>query len=206
MHIQKSFGYMALDGARVLQRWFDCHCLACRQVQGPGEGGMDSNCRLVECETQERWWENSVRLKGAHGVGVARKKAQFKGRRMAEKVKPGEFIAVQDREDGHHTVPFMVGVTQDVGDGTCFAVPKEGRQYVNRTRFDDGEYGIAVQWLARLPEDPELRTFELDGDSEEFVINSTELRCAQIELIPDRPVRAPVRRSPRARKRVCTLP
>ena len=75
---------------------------------------------------------------------------------------------------------------------------------VNRTRFDDGEYGIAVRWLARLPEDPELRTFELEGDSEEFVINSTELRCTQIELIPDRPVRAPVRRSARARKHACS--
>merc|ERR1712022_99101 len=159
---------------------------------------MDSNYRVVECETQERWWEYSVRLKGARGIGEARRVAQWKGRMKAETLKPGQFIAVQDREDGHHTVPFMVGVTLDVGDGTCFAVPKEGRQYVNRTRFDNGEYGIAVRWLGRMAEDPELRTFELAaGSTDEFIVNSSELRCTHIELIPDRPVGPAVRRSQR---------
>ena len=86
----------------------------------------------------------------------------------------------------------------DVGDGTCFAVPKEGKQYVNRTRFDDGEYGIAVRWLGRLTEDPELRTFDLDAEcTDEFIVNSSELRCTHIELIPHCPVGPAVRRSPR---------
>ena len=118
----------------------------------------------------------------------------------APPTKSGEFIAVQDREDGNHTIPFMIGVTLDTGDGTCFAVPKKGRQNVNRTRFDDGEYGIAVQWLGRLAEDSELRTFDLAADcAEEFIVNSTELRCSQIEMIPVQALGPTVRRSRRSR-------
>ena len=192
---------MALDGNRVLQRWFDCWCPACRKAQGPGQG-MDSNYKVVECETKEPWWEYTVQQLGARGIGRTRKVAQDQGRAMAEKLKPGEFIAVQDREDGNHTVPFMIGVTLDTGDGTCFAVPKEGRQNVNRTRFDDGEYGIAVRWLGRLAEDAELRTFDLVADcAEEFIVNSTELRCSEIEMIPVQPVGPAVRRSGRGKGR-----
>ena len=55
-----------------------------------------------------------------------------------------------------------------------------------------------MRWLGRLAEDPELRTFELDADcTDEFIVNSSELRCTHIELIPDRPVGPAVRRSRR---------
>ena len=61
-------------------------------------------------------------------------------------------------------------------------------------------HGISVRWLDRLVEnpDPELRPFELAADSTaEFIVNSSELRCTHIELIPDRPVGPAVRRSQR---------
>ena len=49
-----------------------------------------------------------------------------------------------------------------------------------------------------MAEDPELRTFELAPNStDEFIVNSSELRCTQIELIPERPVGPTVRRSQR---------
>ena len=69
---------------------------------------------------------------------------------MASKLKPGMIVVVQDREDGNHAVPFMIGITVDTGDGTCFAVPAKGRQYVDGTRYDDGEYGVTVRWLSRF--------------------------------------------------------
>ena len=56
--------------------------------------------------------------------------AQDQGRAMAEKLKPGEFIAVQDREDGNHTVPFMIGVTLDTGQ---YTLPIETEQLILRT-------------------------------------------------------------------------
>ena len=101
---------------------------------------------------------------------------------MASKLKRGMFVAVQDREDGNHAVPFMIGITVDAGDGTCFAVPAKGRQYVNCTRFDDGEYGVAVRWLCRLAEDPEQRTFELDNNSKQIIFNSTESRAIDVDM------------------------
>ena len=59
-----------------------------------------------------------------------------------------------------------------------------------------------MRWLDRLVEDPdpELRPFELAADSTaEFIVNSSELRCTHIELIPDHPVGPAVRRSRRVR-------
>ena len=78
----------------------------------------------------------------------------------------------------------------------------EERMTVNKTRFDKGDLGIAVKWFSRLEEDDiEHRTFELDYDVEQFVINSTELRWSNIQLEPIDPVATPVRvqtrRSPR---------
>ena len=62
----------------------------------------------------------------------------------------------------------------------------------------EGEYGIAVRWLGRLAEDAELRTFDLAAEStEEFIINSTELRCTKVELTPVQPAGPVVRRSRR---------
>ena len=107
---------------------------------------------------------------------------QMVGHSLASKLKPGQVVAVQDREDGNHVVPFMIGITVDTGDGSCFAVPAKGRQYVNRTRYDNGEYGVAVRWLSRLADDPEQRTFELDNNSEQFIFNSTELRAIDVGM------------------------
>ena len=159
---------------------------------------MDSNYQVVECESNEPSWEYTVRNK-TRGIAAERKAVQKAGHSMASKLKPGVFVAVQDREDGNHAVPFMIGMTIDTGDGACFAVPAKGRQYVNRTRYDDGEYGVAVQWLSRLAEDPEQRTFELDKSSEQFIFNSTELRCIDIEM--PRMCAGPTPRRPTTRRK-----
>lgn len=53
---------------------------------------------------------------------------------------------------------------------------------MNRTRYDNGEYGVAVRWLSRLAEDPEQRTFELDNNSEQFIFDSMELRAIDVGM------------------------
>lgn len=53
---------------------------------------------------------------------------------------------------------------------------------IDGTRYDPGDYAIAVQWLALAAEDPEQRTFELAEGGEQFLINSTELRHSGISL------------------------
>ena len=63
------------------------------------------------------------------------------------------------------------------------------QQKYEHTRFDPGDWGIAVRWLHRLEEDTEQRTFELEGGvvcgvdaPKVVVINSTELRWHSIEM------------------------
>jgi hypothetical protein len=136
---------------------------------------------------------------------------------MAEKLKPGMFIAVQDRIDGHRTgnqEPFMIGITMDAGEGSCVMFKrgaKDKRKHVDGTRFDPGDWGIAVRWLSRLEEDDEQRTFELEGDdsgkvddSKVVVINSTELRCHSIEMEVLEAEGPAVRRSTRTAARSAT--
>ena len=117
--IRKSFGYCALSDGRVLQRWFDCWCSQCRGSLAPGEGNMDSNYRVAGCVSCEPWWEHSVALQGSRGIGAAKVAAQKKGRELASKLKPGTVIAVQDREVQNYTLPFLIGITQDAGNGSC---------------------------------------------------------------------------------------
>jgi hypothetical protein len=148
--IRKSFGYMALSTERVLQRWFDCWCPRCILADGPGRGSMNSNYQVTGCRAQEPWWEHSVALQGTRGVGARRKEAQRRGRELAGKLKPGMFIAVEDRGIIGPDVPFWIGVTQDAGNGTCIAKHHNERQTVGSTRFDPGDYAIAVKWYLPL--------------------------------------------------------
>ena len=108
---------MALSKERVLQRWFDCWCPKFFLATGPGCGAMDSNYLVFSCEYSEPWWEHSVALKGTQGIIAQKKEAQRKGREEAKKLKPGTFIAVQDRSSQEYTIPFMIGITLDTGHG-----------------------------------------------------------------------------------------
>ena len=88
---------------------------------------------------------------------------------------------------------------------------KDKRKHVDGTRFDPGDWGIAVRWLSRLEEDDEQRTFELEGDdsgkvddSKVVVINSTELRCHSIEMEVLEAEGPAVRRSTRTAARSAT--
>lgn len=209
--IRKSFGYLALPSSRVLQRWFDCWCTTCAAATGPG-GGMKETSRqsgyiVTDCKRQvdEPWWDYSVRLKGTRGITAQKKIAQEKGREIAEKLTklgPNTFVAVQDRSASREE-HYIIGITVDCGDGGCILKQAQGkdREYIDGTRFDNGDYAVAVRWLTRLDEDPEQRTFELDPGSEIFTINSTELRWNNIELDRVLPAEPQVRRSSRGMTR-----
>lgn len=140
---------------------------------------------------------------------------QKRGRELASKLKPGTVIAVQDREAQNYTLPFLIGITQDAGNGSCIVEQVQSSKSIDGTRFTAGDYALAVKWLDRLSEDPEQRTFELNHESvETFVINSTELRMSNLELdkvvptgaAPRRQLRASTRNSSRVRKEKFMLP
>ena len=169
---------------------------------------MDSNYKVCGCQSKEPWWEYSVALLGAQGIIAQRIEAQRKGRELARSLKPGVFIAVQDRSSQGYAVPFLIGVTLDVGDGTCIKEKVTARKTVDGTRFDPGDYAIAVRWLNRAEDGEQQRTFNLcSTNSTQFVINSTELRHSCFELdkvaplgpIPRRSARSSTQASSKAR-------
>ena len=134
-------------------------------MTGPGDvagvcdedGQMNSNYQVLACERKEKWFECSVARKDVRGVRARRDEAQVKGLTMAKKLKPGMFVAVQDREDQEFDVPFIIGLTCDVGNGTCIVKEHTEREYVNGTRFDAGEAAVAIRWcdtdhVSHLPE------------------------------------------------------
>jgi hypothetical protein len=91
----------------------------------------------------------------------------------------------------------------DVDGGSCIVRHVQGdrREHIDGTRFDPGDYAIAVQWLKRLDEDPQQRTFEVDTSAKQYVINSTELRFTDVELELVPPIGPAVRRSGRGMTR-----
>jgi hypothetical protein len=205
--IRKCFGYMALSTGRVLQRWFDCWCTACTDGTGPGSGMTEvtstSGYMVTGCELSvpEPWWDCSVQLQGTRGIGAQKSIAQANGRKMAAVLKPGAFIAIQDRTAFGRQEHYLIGITiiaeTDGGRG-CIAKHCSERETIEGTRFDPGDYAIAVQWLTRLTEDPQHRTFEIVPEAAKFVINSTELRYTDVELELVPPIGPVVRRSGRA--------
>ena len=108
---------------------------------------MDSNYQVTGCTCSEPWWEHSVALQGTLGVAALKKKAQKRGRDLASQLKPGTFIAVEDRgTTGGSNVPFLIGVTLDVGDGSCIVEKVTQQKRIEGTRIDAGDYAIKVKW------------------------------------------------------------
>jgi hypothetical protein len=160
--IRRSFGYRALRDGVVLQRWFDCWCPACMSVTKPGDGVMDSNYRVPQCDSHKcwqsnatvgalvagnpfRWWECSAQRDDTRGVHGRRKEAQAAGKKLVDKLKEGSFVAVQDRENQGHTFPFMIGSVANATNGRCVAKVTE-RQTIDGTLYHAGDYAISVQW------------------------------------------------------------
>ena len=93
-----------------------------------------------------RWWECSVQRDDTRGVAGRRKEAQAAGKKLVDKLKEGSFVAVQDRENQGHTFPFMIGRVVNATDGSCVAKKITGRQKIDGTSYDVGDYAISVQW------------------------------------------------------------
>ena len=94
-----------------------------------------------------RWWECRVDRQDTRGVYARKKEAQHKGRKLAENLEPGMFVAVQDREGQDVNVPFWIGLVVGAGaDGSCVARKIEERETISGTRYDPGDYAVTVVW------------------------------------------------------------
>jgi hypothetical protein len=44
----------------------------------------------------------------------------------------------------------LIGITVDIGDGTCIKEIVKERKTIGKTRFDAGDYAIRVQWCVYM--------------------------------------------------------
>ena len=177
-------------------------CTSQQRWRASGAGRLAArDAGVIEGGSPFKWWNCSVQRKDTRGVANRRIEAQTKGHNLAKQLKPGMMVAVQDRLNNESE--YIIGMTVDVGDKTCIIKQVQDRsERINGTKFDRGDYVVAVQWLVRLAEDSEQRTFELKPDAPQDVFNSTELRCIDVQLDKQDGNLAPVRRSLRERSRV----
>ena len=88
-----------------------------------------------------------VNRSDAVGVTARRSTAQENGRKMAMKVKVGDYVAVQAREDEQDQ--YWIGVAVDAGgcfeEGTSQIKEVEGRESINGTAFTKGQLSASVQ-------------------------------------------------------------
>lgn len=165
--IQKSFAYLGLadsdssdgKGGSVMQREWDCWCPACFcSIAGPAAQGslMVNNGEgqgyvVTGCTSQEKWYDCTVQRKDAVGVHVRRQLSQQVGQKLAKTLKPGDWIAVQDRRTVDPVFPFMIGRARCAdgstdGEQGCVVETLTEKKTIDGQRFDAGDSLVAVEW------------------------------------------------------------
>ena len=187
-----SYQYFMLREGEVLMRPYSCWCPACFRVAvaGPAAGILTSTYEVPGCAKAGnplyQWRNASCRAKTGAEASSPDQRARAHGHALAAAgLEPGQWVLVEaycDEEDVMwlgKTVAFGA-----LGQGSCCKRHDEGQKNLYGTRFNTGDYLVAVQWYERLPEsgDGERREF-IRGTREIDVINSTELRWYGFEMI-----------------------
>ena len=200
---KKTFSYMPLEKGVIARRCLSCFRPACFRALGRGLGTMNSNLEVSCCECDSEhfaWNEQDVNRRDALGIGERRAAAQREGKRQLDKLKPGMWVATQDRSTSESDVYWI---------GQAFAIPgREGSSCIHKgpiearsewiagTEFTRNDYAIAVTWWVKTATDPEERTNEewkpTAEDKEKFgietanghyfIFNATELRLVGFSM------------------------
>ena len=124
------------------------------------------------------WRNSSCRAKTGAEASSPDKRARDRGHGLAAAgISPGQWVLVEafgDNDDEMwlgKTVEFA-----DFGRQSCCTKHTAGQKNVYGTRFNTGDFMVAVQWYERLPESGERLEF-FRGERVIDVINSTELRA-----------------------------
>mmetsp|Transcript_40156 Transcript_40156/g.79066 ORF Transcript_40156/g.79066 Transcript_40156/m.79066 type:complete len:242 (+) Transcript_40156:239-964(+) len=149
-------------------------------------------CRVgnANCERRQdlyyQWHEESCHKRAGAGVGVNTQEVRDQGHATASHLVAGQRVLVEYRHCTHDLGTLWLGrtVANQKWNGACVKSAKQACKEakkkfvkVDKTRFDEKDYMVAVQWL------------ELDGDNglgqdyvmqsqTAYIFNSTELRLA----------------------------
>ena len=114
---KKTFSFMPLEKGVLGMRCLSCFRPACFGARGRGQDRTDSNLQVTGCECSGEhfaWKEQEVNRTDASGIAERRVAAQREGKRQADKLKPGVWLACQDRSQTESDVYWI---------GQAFAIP-----------------------------------------------------------------------------------
>jgi len=189
--ISSHYQYFMLREGEVLMRPYSCWCPACFSVAeaGPGCGTrLNSAYEVVGCTKSGdpfySWRNASCRAKSGAEASSPDKRAREHGHHLAAVgLKPGQWVLVEAYGDEVDEMWLGKTVAFDgFGSGSsCCKRHSGGQKNAFGTRFNAGDYMVAVQWYERLPGDGERRQFYRE-EPNIYVINSTELRGVDVEV------------------------
>jgi len=191
--ISSHYQYFVLRAGEVLMRPYSCWCPACFEVAdaGPGAGiCLTSDYKVDGCAKASdplyEWRNASCRAKTGAQASAPDKRAREHGHALAAAgLEPGQWVLVEAFGDEQDEI--WLGKTVAFGafgrQLSCCKQHTGGQQNVFGTRFNTGDYMVAVQWYERLTEngDRERREF-VRGERMIDIINSTELRMAGVRV------------------------
>jgi hypothetical protein len=176
-------------------RPYSCWCPACCDAAAAGPGRrtrFDSNYELPGCTKAGNplyaWRNASCRAKNGAEASSPDKRARKHGHELAAAgIRPDQWILVEAFGDNDDEM--WLGKTEAFFGGSCYKQHRGGQQNLYGTRFNTGDYMVAVQWYEeRLTESDSGRRREfVRGERATDVINSTELRGVGVRVEKMRP-------------------
>jgi hypothetical protein len=192
---KKTFSYMMLDSGVFGRREHSHWCWACCGARGRGQGTTNSNLDVAGCDVcddpQHIWKEQEVQRTDPLGIAERRAKAQKAGADMVARLKPGMWLASQDRMTDDS---FWIGQAHKLPNGTCVhKAVTERTDNMAGVQYTRGDFAIAVKWWLKTADDPEERTYEewvptqadieafgIETPSQGFTFWSTRQSCAML--------------------------
>ena len=140
----------------------------------------------------------------ALGIAERRAAAQREGKRHLEKLKPGMWLAVQDRsvtEGDQFWLGQAFAIPNRQGSSCVHKAVVDRSEWIAGSEFGRGDFAVAVKWWAKTASDTEERTYEEWAPSIEdkenygieyattggdqghyFIFNATELRLVNFNM------------------------
>jgi hypothetical protein len=186
--IKSQYQFFMLRTGEVLARPRSCWCLGCLSaaICGPDEDCKFTSNYVVRCCSKNnspfyQWSNKSCRARVSNDIAVREKQIVAHGHSIASTVKIGDWLLFEAFSDTKDELWLGRAVEFPSVKGKC-ALLQHKTQKRYGTRFDRGDYMIAVQFYERSVDcDEERRQFVM-GQAEVDVINSSEVRLAGFSM------------------------